>query len=373
MSEPTRSVRSSYSPPFFYRATAALNAIVWRLPLPHKLLTRLSLLVYRNPPMPSSFVVEIVAALQSGGARCWISGGWGVDALAGRPTRTHRDLDLVVEDGALSRAREILASLGFAEWYSVDSERPLFTRVMLSDHPAAGRAVDLHPLDTSSEHVQFTTGTIDGEPVPCLSAESQVTTHSNYRKRLRDRVDLATLRRVLDGAGTALVVPVELADELRDQSACDDGLPAHVTVLQPFMRSRLIGDRIVHELRQTIGRVPAFDFTLSDVRRFPNVVYLAPEPAGPFVELTRALAQRWPEFPPYGGVFEQIVPHLTVAYGRTPPARLQQQLPLRARADEVWLMARVGNRWSCHTRFALGQARAPFAGAQASLAARPER
>ena len=38
-----------------------------------------------------------------------------------------------------------------------------------------------------------------------------------------------------------------------------------------------------------------------------------PEPAEPFVELTEALVQNFPEYPPYGGAFSTVTPHLTVA------------------------------------------------------------
>lgn len=312
------------------------------------------MLVYRSPPMHASLVVEILSALRAGGVNCWISGGWGVDALVGTQTRTHRDLDLVVEQAMLSEAVEILAELGFGEWYRSDSDKPLFTRVVLSDHPAAGRAVDLHPLDVSSGNYRFALGEVNGEPVPCLSADSQMTTHANYRKRWRDRVDIAKLRRVLDGYGTALIVPVIEADRLRDESACDQGMPAHVTVLQPFMRSGLIDEDTMQALRDAVKSVPAFDFTLGGVGRFPNVVYLAPEPARPFIALTEKLAERWPEHPPYGGAFEEFVPHLTVAYGETVPPRLEEGLPVRARAEEVWLMVRAGKRWSCRGRLPLG-------------------
>ncbi len=58
---------------------------------------------------------------------------------------------------------------------------------------------------------------------------------------------------------------------------------------------------------------------------FPaNVVYLAPDPAEPFVALTEALAAAFPDCPPYGGAFDEPVPHLTIGHtrsaGRTPHA-----------------------------------------------------
>jgi lincosamide nucleotidyltransferase A/C/D/E len=43
----------------------------------------------------------------------WLDGGWGVDALLGRWSRPHRDLDLVVARGDCAAAQAALAGLGF--------------------------------------------------------------------------------------------------------------------------------------------------------------------------------------------------------------------------------------------------------------------
>jgi hypothetical protein len=58
---------------------------------------------------------------------------------------------------------------------------------------------------------------------------------------------------------------------------------------------------------------------------------------------------RWPGFPPYAGAYEEVVPPPTLAEGREPPGlaeRARAQLPIRAVADEVWLMTRRrGRAW----------------------------
>ena len=345
----------SSEPTLVYRVTGTLNRWLWRAPLPRRVVARLSTLVYRNPPMPGKSVLAIVDALQAADMRCWISGGWGVDALAGERTRIHRDLDLVVEEQDRQRAVDVLGELGYWEWYRADSDVPLFSRIVLHDHELAGRAIDLHPLAPSSMQAEFTTGTIEGREVPCMSVDLQLETHSNYRKRWRDRADIAVLRRLLEGAATTLIVPVPSADGLLAESSREDGLPAHITLLYPFLTARAIGGETEQTLGALLGEIPAFDFELSEVGRFPGVVYLAPEPAAPFVALTRALVERWPERQPYGGVYEEIIPHLTVAYGETVPSGLAERLPLTARVEEVWLMSRAGGRWVRRSAFPLGR------------------
>jgi hypothetical protein len=347
-------LRMSSDPTLLFRTTGRLNRVIWRLPLPRRVVARLSSWVYRNPPMPDDAVLAVVQALQNANVRCWISGGWGVDALAGECTRIHRDLDLVIEDRGMGRAVEILKDLGYFEWYRSDSEVPMFSRVVLHDHELAGRTIDLHPLELSGTHMEFTTGEIAGREVPCLSADMQVKTHSSYRKRWRDRTDLAVLRKLREGSGTTLILPVPSADGVLQESAREPGIPAHITLLYPFLAARSIDGDTETALASLLFGLPAFDFVLSEIGRFPGVVYLAPEPAERFVALTEGLVARWPEQQPYGGNYPEIIPHLTVAYGAPIPAGLAARLPLKARAEEVWLMSRTAGRWVCRRSFPLG-------------------
>ena len=147
------------------------------------------------------------------------------------------------------------------------------------------------------------------------------------------------LAAVWSGPPTALLVPVQ---ELPLGILAGGVLPPHVTVLYPFVGARRIGDRLIGELEDTFAPQAPFEFELTAVRRFPGVLYLAPEPAAPFIALTQRCVRRWPEHPPYRGAHPEIVPHLTLAEGPEPPGladRVGAMLPLRARAEQIWLMA----------------------------------
>lgn len=68
---------------------------------------------------------------------------------------------------------------------------------------------------------------------------------------------------------------------------------------------------------QRVGAIAArtqpFDFALADFGVFPDgIIYLAPTPAAPFSALTAALTRAFPEYPPYGGAFGEVLPHLTL-------------------------------------------------------------
>jgi Aminoglycoside-2''-adenylyltransferase len=53
-------------------------------------------------------VVEVLTALDAGGIDYWVEGGWGIDALLGRQTREHRDLDLGVGLDEVARIETLL-------------------------------------------------------------------------------------------------------------------------------------------------------------------------------------------------------------------------------------------------------------------------
>jgi len=144
----------------------------------------------------------VLAALAAAGCRSWVAGGWGVDALVGRQTRPHRDLDLALDAVRLDAGLTALASLGYAvetDWLPV--------RVEL--HRAGHGWVDVHPVifDASGAGVQagfegevfrypsacFTRGWIGGAQVDCLSAERQRRFRQGYQLRAIDHHDLALL------------------------------------------------------------------------------------------------------------------------------------------------------------------------------------
>lgn len=136
------------------------------------------------------------------------------------------------------------------------------------------------------------------------------------------------------------------------------GMPGHVTLLYPFVPDPDPG--VVEELRFFFAGVDGFELTFSSVGAFPEVVFLAPDEAHECVALTEALARRWPDFPPYSGKFDQVVPHLTVV--NTPDAELREQvrlaaeerLPVRALVREASLWLRGDDQsWRCVGAFPL--------------------
>ncbi len=126
------------------------------------------------------------------------------------------------------------------------------------------------------------------------------------------------------------------------------GVPAHVTVIYPFVAPGDVDDELVARLGGAVGAVPAFDVTFPRTAWFgDDVLWLAPEPAQPFCDLTAAVFAAFPDHPPYGGAFDGSAPHLTVGERRLADlAALQraetdvcEHLPLTAHVDRVQLLA----------------------------------
>jgi 2'-5' RNA ligase len=119
---------------------------------------------------------------------------------------------------------------------------------------------------------------------------------------------------------TALVVLVPEAEELvarlrlRYDPAAAAGVPAHVTVLYPFVSP--VADDTVDKIATICRRHAPFSAEFAAVDRFPgSVVWLRPEPSERFSALIAAATAEFPESPPYGGTIAEPVPHLTVADG----------------------------------------------------------
>ncbi|WP_328303313.1 2'-5' RNA ligase family protein [Streptomyces sp. NBC_00435] len=166
---------------------------------------------------------------------------------------------------------------------------------------------------------------------------------------------------------TGLVVQIPEAEpavrgwrERLDPSA-RAGVPAHVTVLFPFLDESRIDAAVRSALEDVLSDHQAFELRFARSGRLPEVLYLVPEPDTQLRQLTEAIAARWPEAPPYGGRFTEIVPHLTIAQGQEEAvleeieADLLGLLPFTSRVSSVELMVHNGTRWQGLASFALGE------------------
>lgn len=137
--------------------------------------------------------------LSDNGIVIWLDGGWGIDALLGEQTRSHRDLDIAVRHADVPKLRDLLDDRGYEPVERDDTEPWMF---VLGDH--AGHEVDVHSftMDDNGEHVYGIAypaesltgiGTLDGHRVRCIAPEWAVEFHTRYEPRPTDLHDLGLL------------------------------------------------------------------------------------------------------------------------------------------------------------------------------------
>jgi lincosamide nucleotidyltransferase A/C/D/E len=148
-------------------------------------------------------------------------GGWGVDALLGRQTRPHKDLDVLVLVDDLPDLDRVLGRHDFTRtlvweeenrWLEIDGRR-LPTAFVATD--PAGRELDVHVVEiTSRGHVVVLCdvpwrldanaldgrGRIGGVEVACVSADAQIAMHDGYDLPDTHRRDVALLQELRHAA-----------------------------------------------------------------------------------------------------------------------------------------------------------------------------
>ena len=152
--------------------------------------------------MRGADVLAVIDALTAQGIEVSIAGGWAVDALLGRVTREHGDLDVAIDAESVDSAIGVLADLGL---HDIVDERP--ARVLVTD---GRRAVDLHPVVFAADGTGRQTGlagevfeyppgstagegVIEGREIRCLTLEQLSRFHEGYEPRAIDRRDMTAL------------------------------------------------------------------------------------------------------------------------------------------------------------------------------------
>ena len=140
-------------------------------------------------------------------------------------------------------------------------------------------------------------------------------------------------------------------------------VPAHVTILYPFMPPQEVDAQVLDRLAVIARGVRGFRYRLAEIRRFPASLYLAPQPDDSFAALTAAVYRDFPDYPPFAGKFTTVVPHVTVAHADEPQlCEIEVELRIAlasgggvvAHCDEMILIENSSGRWEQMQAFPLG-------------------
>jgi hypothetical protein len=366
-------------------------------------------------------VQRVCAALNADGVPYWVAGGWGLDALVGCQTRRHRDLDLVLHPYRenLPKVAAVLTSLGYERQTPFDDGTMWFpdVEVYLDRH---GHDVQLLSVNwdiltkveellasTSSGETAVTdkltrnavlkldrfvaTGALEDVAIPALSLVAQRLFHLGYPQRPEEPhaddiihliaveqdgwvnpLDRGVASRSLSESpqpSTLLLIPIfAFPPELWRLCRLyhnDLMVPPHVTLAIPFKPLEMVDEAVVQRLTKLFEETHQFDFELNAVRWFDtNVVYLEQTNPDAFRSITERIQLEFPDFHPYGGVFDEVIPHVTLSeHGSVADRRIIGRLaprytPISALATHVWLMSneRSNDDWSVVKVFQLGTA-----------------
>jgi lincosamide nucleotidyltransferase A/C/D/E len=149
--------------------------------------------------MPIEVVLEIYTLLTSNDIDTIIDGGWGIDAMLGRQTRPHGDLDIAVRHKDVEKLRALLSDQGYQEKPNNDTSDYNF---VLAD--SEGHELDVHSYTFDAEGNNIYgiaypleslkgSGNINGISVKCIAPEWVIKFHENYEPDEEDRQDIKAL------------------------------------------------------------------------------------------------------------------------------------------------------------------------------------
>lgn len=149
-------------------------------------------------------VLEFLDLAEEHDVRIWLDGGWAVDACLGHQTRSHADLDIVLQANDLNEVVRLLRDRGYKPAPRNDTRLWNFA---MGDQK--GREVDFHVvvLDTAGNGIYGPpengemypaealtgSGVIGVSTVACITPAWLVKFHSGYELDDNDRADVSAL------------------------------------------------------------------------------------------------------------------------------------------------------------------------------------
>jgi lincosamide nucleotidyltransferase A/C/D/E len=149
--------------------------------------------------MTSDNALHFYNLLKENGITVWIDGGWCVDALIGKQTRCHADLDIAVHRKDNIKLRLLLERKGYKEIQRDDSSE--FMYIMESE---TGEIVDIHAFEydengKNTYGIEYPfgsltgTGKINGQEVNCIAPDFMYQFKTWYEPKEKDLHDLHAL------------------------------------------------------------------------------------------------------------------------------------------------------------------------------------
>ena len=150
-------------------------------------------------------LMTVINLFENAGITYWIDGGWGVDILAGKQTRHHRDIDINFDAQYTDKLLSILLEQGSevdTDWKPVRVELYSEKYGFLDIHPfilnedGTSKQADLEGGWYEFDKDFFSNAVFEGRIIPCISLKGQKLFHSGYELRDKDRHDISILESI---------------------------------------------------------------------------------------------------------------------------------------------------------------------------------
>lgn len=150
-------------------------------------------------------LMTVINLLENAGITYWIDGGWGVDILAGKQTRPHRDIDINFDTQYTDKLLSILLEYGYevdTDWKPVRVELYSEKYGYLDIHPfvlnedGTSKQADLEGGWYEFDKDLFSNAVFEKKIIPCISLKGQKLFHSGYELRDKDRHDISILESI---------------------------------------------------------------------------------------------------------------------------------------------------------------------------------
>lgn len=152
--------------------------------------------------MSAEDVINLYKLFQENGIEVWIDGGWGIDALLGKQTRSHKDLDIAINHKDKAKLRKLLEERGYKD---VEKDGTKDWNFVLGD---GEREIDVHTFvfDDKGKNIYGTAypkqsltgeGIINGVAVKCISPEWVVKFHAEATWKPKEK-DIQDVKAICD-------------------------------------------------------------------------------------------------------------------------------------------------------------------------------
>jgi len=151
-------------------------------------------------------LLKVIKIMDASDIRYWLDGGWGVDVLAGKQSREHRDVDIDFDATHTKKLLELLKYHG----YEIETDQAPARIELYSEQLGY---IDVHPFvlndDGTSKQADLAGGWYEFEAdyfgnaifenknIPCISVKGQKIFHSGYELREVDKHDIEIIEKLL--------------------------------------------------------------------------------------------------------------------------------------------------------------------------------